>query len=534
MILTSTGATCDSESQSRACSNGTLGNWSGTFTFTSCSASPVLTLVGFPGTFQNDSIGTQARFSWSVPGPGSWPVVRLAYGGDIAELQAWNGSAAATLTSGGVISDHAQCAGDELSDAGDSTGTKFNPGSTSNLTDNDKCGINFSGIPAWSKRFFRVYIESATEKSLSAVRGAGHAPPGMVLVPREDWPLDEFNANDVIPNYAGSQGRAPGGTVGPFDFAIDKYEMSGPLTHCDANNPRFPCSGTPKTTETGFSAKGATPIAGSSWNDYKQACLNRSYDPAFAAFVDVSDLLEANSFSQTVPTPLRKIHMISDMEYYVASKGTPEGNGTACNISGNSLENSGSRSQCVSRFEADAAPITHGVAFNPGIDVSKLYFNSFSPLLQFSSSNSFSHTLQVSPAPPTVGALWAWDGICGPCSGARGGGTYGHSYATVTEGVGPFNASRTSYFIEGPANIKVGDYGGKFGSRCSVLPPLSVFFGGGKHTFRYHAERKTMGSSVTAFYRCDGRFENEERLRAIGKGWQKKVSICSWASSVSQ
>jgi hypothetical protein len=499
--LSASGATCSSEVQTRTCTNGAWGGWTGSFAFESCTATPVLTPVTFPGTFQNDSIGSQARFEWSVPG--SWTTVRLAYGSNLAEIQAWDGSAGATLASGGVVTTHADCTGDELSDVGTSTGTKFNPGSSSNLLFADKCGINLSAVPAWSKRFFRLYAQSGTEETFSPVRGAGHAPPGMVLVAREDWPSDEFNANDTIPNYSGSFGRAPGVSTGPFDFAIDKYEMSGALTHCDAAGALFPCSSATKTTEAGASAKGALPNYESSWNTYKQACLNRSYEADFSPFVSVGDLAQANRYSQTVPTALRKVHMISDLEYYVASKDTPEENSAACNIQGNTLENTGHRAQCVSRYgardlignlwewtdsiffdsnatkteflgttqQATAAPVTHGVSFNVTNDLTKLYFNVFTPLLQFGASNSFSHSLQVAPETPSMGALWAWFGGCGECTGARGGGTFGHSWATVSEATGPLAASRTSYFIEGAAHQTLSSNGGKFGSRCAVVAP---------------------------------------------------------------
>jgi hypothetical protein len=494
-----TSPSCTSETQNSTCNDGTWSSWTGTFTHTSC-----INTIPFSGIFQNDSVHNQLRFEWALTSE-PWTTIRLAYGSSKSEIEAWDGSATAVLADGNVVTTQEGCTGNTLNDLGNASGTRYNELATGStpLTLEDKCGVNLASSGAWARRYVKIYAKHATKEMYSSLRVAANVPPGMVFVGREDWSWSEFSPTDVIPNFSSSLGRATGVTTGPFDFAVDKYEMSGTLTHCDGI--QFPCNGTTKTTETGKSERGATPNLAGSWVTRKQTCLNRSYDSAFLPYVDVSDLDYSSRYTGPVPNPLRKVHMLSDMEFYAASRGTPEQNSSACNITwGNPLEASWSRSGCVSHsgardlignawefvdalypnsytpklefygttLESSSSSVDFGIdMYLNGGDMARFYFYGFNMLSQFPTPGTLTIVESNSAPNLTLGAFWTWPNWCTYCAGLRGGGAYGHNYSTNTQGNGAFGATRTSMFIDFFRWDKPEDYNAMFGSRCALVAP---------------------------------------------------------------
>ena len=238
-------------------------------------------------TFQNDSEGTKARFNWEiVSADGSAPNVKLAYSSTKAGIQAWN--CENSLAGVTVVTDFASC-----------TDTTYRTASSGAFNSDSRCGFDITLAPfsmaAWDFRYFKLCAQNSTSPSsqtLTSFRVAGNVSSGMVMVHSTDWPIHEF-ANT---------------TITPFTYAIDKWEpyvSSGSVTNgtpggCGLNS----CVST--TTAVFTSASGQSPVSNLDWYAARKGCANRT-----AAGYTGSG------------TP-RTIHMVTEMEQFVGTYGTPD------------------------------------------------------------------------------------------------------------------------------------------------------------------------------------------------------------------
>lgn len=259
-------------------------------------------------TFVNDSEGQYARFFWKDTSSIAAENVVLAYSQDPSQISSWLG--ATTLITGlTFVEDFSACsdASYRSSDSGDFQNTS------------GKCGFDLSsgGVTPWGKRHFRFFIKKTSGSSfLSKVFTVGHVPKGMVLVAKESWPA-EYTASNDASHYDGHSVREP------FDFAIDKYEATDVTVGSkDLASYTFNSANTDPLKLV--SQAGTLPAATSySWYAFKQGCENRTKDSAFATgFVDDSQVR-------------RSFHLATDLEWFVASTGTPDLSGAPyCNSDG--------------------------------------------------------------------------------------------------------------------------------------------------------------------------------------------------------
>jgi hypothetical protein len=239
--------------------------------------------------FQNDSEGTKARFYWEiVTGDGAAPNVKLGYSATKAGIQAWNcESALAGVT---VVTDFSDC-----------TDTSYRTASSGSLTSNATCGFDLTAAPfsmaAWDYRYFKLCAQNSTSPNAQTIthfRVAGNVPAGMVMVHLDDWPIHEFANTNVV----------------PFTYAIDKWQgylSGGVVTNgtpgvCNSNN----CISS--STSVISSASGQTPVAVlMDWYASRKGCANRT------------------AAGYTGANTLRTIHLETEMEDFVATYGTPDG-----------------------------------------------------------------------------------------------------------------------------------------------------------------------------------------------------------------
>lgn len=298
--------------------------------------SPVFTIAMTPqtlGSVINDSDGAFARFFWSDPDPQT-PTVKviLAYTDSLSSIESWDGIG--TPIGGTLVTNFAEC-----------SDINYRTTASGELAASGKCGFDLTGTSVWSKRYFRLYIEKANIEHLSPRMTAGHVPSGMVLVAKEDWPAEYTISNN--PNHY--DGNAVSGGYGPFDYAIDKFEASLASGTGDTNSASLssyifeaPTSGS-SSLKLLSQADGTTDALSShDWYAFKQGCENRSAD--WANFVTAGNIR-------------RKIHLATDLEWFVASSGTTDKAGTPyCNIDGSStapLKPGNSNSAlCISKYGA--------------------------------------------------------------------------------------------------------------------------------------------------------------------------------------
>ena len=200
---------------------------------------------------KNDSVGSQARFTWKTVDISS---VRIAIGSVRNEVAAWNGENNSTFTDGKIITRASECTSD-YRDATSSTGL---------LAAEGKCGVDLSPLPPWAKRFARVsVVTKAGTIQLSDTVGVGHAPDGMVFVAAEDWPS-----------------ASPANIR--RDFAIDKFPSS-----LKAGTTLAAATVYPDITQNGvlLSSDNQSPALGYNQFAAKQGCANRSTETGPKAWV---------------------------------------------------------------------------------------------------------------------------------------------------------------------------------------------------------------------------------------------------------
>ncbi|MEN9826351.1 MAG: hypothetical protein RI953_2096 [Pseudomonadota bacterium] len=270
--------------------------------------------------FLNDSDGKYARFFWNDTDTEAATQVKLAYSDTQSDIDSWDGQ----NNPAGVVlvNDFSNC-----TDISYRTSGSGAFGNTSG-----KCGFDLSTasvpVPAWGKRHFRFYILKASKEFLSPRVTVGHVPPGMVLVAKESWPA-EYQTSTNASHYDGHS--LGGGAYGPFDYAIDKYEVSPsvPLSNTDNNTVRALSTYTfnaAVSAPNNFQLVSKPNVAAweeGSWFAFKQGCENRKSDAATSTFVGTG--------------VRRNPHLATDLEWFVASAGTPDKAGsTNCNIDGSS------------------------------------------------------------------------------------------------------------------------------------------------------------------------------------------------------
>ena len=237
--------------------------------------------------FQNDSEGTKARFNWEIiSADGTAPNVKLAYSATKAAIQAWN--CENSLAGVTVVTDFSSC-----------TDTTYRTASSGAFNSDSKCGFDISAAPfsmaAWDYRYFKLCAQNTTSpnsQNITSFRVAGNVPSGMVMVHLDDWPIHEFANTNVV----------------PFTYAIDKWETyvsSGSITNgtpggCTLNS----CVSV--TTGVLTSASGQTPVDSIDWYASRKGCANRT------------------AAGYTGANTLRTIHLITEMEHFVANYGTPD------------------------------------------------------------------------------------------------------------------------------------------------------------------------------------------------------------------
>ena len=237
--------------------------------------------------FQNDSEGTKVRFNWEIiSADGTAPNVKLAYSSSKAGIQAWN--CESSLAGVTVVTDFASC-----------TDTTYRTASSGSLTSISKCGFDVTAAPfsmaAWDYRYFKLCAQNTTSpnsQNISNFRVAGSVPSGMVMVHLDDWPIHEFANTNVV----------------PYTYAIDKWEgyvSSGAIS----NGTPGVCTSTnciSSSTATVTSSSGQTPVVNIDWYAGRKGCANRT------------------AAGYTGANTLRTIHMMTEMEQFVANYGTPD------------------------------------------------------------------------------------------------------------------------------------------------------------------------------------------------------------------
>jgi hypothetical protein len=237
--------------------------------------------------FQNDSEGTKARFYWEIISTdGDIPNIKLAYSSTKGGIQSWN--CESSLAGVTVVTDFASC-----------TDTTYRTAASGAFNSDSKCGFDLAIAPfstsAWDYRYFKLCAQNSTSprsQTLTSFRVAGNVPDGMVMVHLDDWPIHEF-ANT---------------TITPFTYAIDKWEghiSSGTVTNgvpggCGLNS----CIST--TTGVLSSAFGQTQAGNIDWYASRKACSNRT------------------AAAYTAANTPRSIHLLTEMEHFVANYGTPD------------------------------------------------------------------------------------------------------------------------------------------------------------------------------------------------------------------
>jgi hypothetical protein len=185
----------------------------------------------------------------------------------------------------------------------------------------------------------------------------GQVPPGMVFVPKEKWPQNQI-VSGTVPTQTESYTNSE-----IYDFAIDKYEASvvgkTPNTVVNLNSiysATFPNSRT-------FVLQSVPDLPDlpdyGTWYQFKQGCLNRTYDSIYSGFVAADDLSAANSKIVPTTNPQRKFRLPNNIEWFVAANGSPEIGGTDyCNVDNRaapanpSFTDSTSTQLCKSKFGA--------------------------------------------------------------------------------------------------------------------------------------------------------------------------------------
>ncbi|WP_141734578.1 hypothetical protein [Oligoflexus tunisiensis] len=325
--------------------------------------------------FFNESDGALAIFNWQLNEP--YALISLAFSDDKGELLGWDGRSA-QLPRGKVIQNFANC---------HPLTRSANNGPLA-MARIGNCGINLAAVlsqqvPAakpWEKRYLRFAASNGAtsgETWMSAVRTVANVPDGMTFIDAEEWPQEDFPANQ----FPFCSGEAEGlkRRSCRYDFAIDRYEVSAalsstatvdPLNYDAVKSPLvrvdhqatinladtyettcedYPCrvdlSSRVDTTRTVTQANGSKV----EWVAAKQLCLNRSYDYEFAAWARLDDLKPDDRFTQKTPTPLRKFHLLLDSEFMVASWQTPD-TSKFCQSEGRHLSGDPLWSSCRSYF----------------------------------------------------------------------------------------------------------------------------------------------------------------------------------------
>lgn len=251
---------------------------------------------------QNDSEGNVLNVRFSGNPGGS--TVRLGYSKSKEDLLAWNGISA-TIGEGAAQT----CA-------------------------SSPCSVTFSNDtthPAWTKLYYK--ISTTTSGGVTTFSELGYwakVPPGMVFVSREDWPV-EFNGHNYSSNR--NDGRA-----GPFNYAIDKYEVNGG----GGSDNAYPSAGAGAARSESGGAQNYT------WNRLKQSCENRTLESSYSAYVGNTRLALAGA---PYEDPKQRVHLTTDAEWMIGSYGTSD-NSSICNTNFYTTVNTGSNANCISRYGA--------------------------------------------------------------------------------------------------------------------------------------------------------------------------------------
>ena len=325
------------------------------FPFSSCNSENVdgAPVNAFAGDIFNDSVGHQARFRWIGNTPGT--EVAIAYGSDYSQINNWQGNLSAELTAGEIIREYAHCTGQGLNEDGLVAGGEeyTTTLTTGAITGNGRCGIDLSSsqtkggaLAPWEKRYFKLGFIGEDEIQLGKTYAVANVPSGMVFVDEELWP-DVWYPKTDFP-ICDDPTSMPGITGCRFSFAIDKYEFSNPNPVVYAG-PQYPNS----YSDPLFSVRGASPFIGNTtWGGFKQGCLNRSYEPELASYVDINDLAIGDKGTLATPSPLRKVQLVTSISWLVASYTSHQLTPGDSLCSRPAATNTGALENCVSDFGA--------------------------------------------------------------------------------------------------------------------------------------------------------------------------------------
>lgn len=195
--------------------------------------------------------------------------------------------------------------------------------SSGKLGKSGKCSMDLSSLSPWEKRHFRIAMHKAGGPFISRRFTAGRVPAGMVLVAKEAWPVEFSSTSNDSRHFDGHS--IANGVYGKFDFAIDKYEASLAQGTGDANSQKlssyqFGVSGANSIKLISQVSSTTSALSAYNWYAFKQGCENRTPDLVSSGFVDSTNLR-------------RSVHLATDLEWFVASSGTPDRAGTPfCNI----------------------------------------------------------------------------------------------------------------------------------------------------------------------------------------------------------
>lgn len=311
--------------------------------------------------FQNDSVGTKAQFYWEVANSSSEGtlVVKLAFGSDKNQIDGWTGEDS-TITNGGVITFSTSGGVQSFSSStfaglnACGTYTPLSSGTTGS------CSLDLAAAPfslsPWTKRFFKLYTYNATVGSyvaggaMSSTSGVAVAPPGMVFVAKEDWPIENVGTTLGWDYKSGAAfGAQYDGVTGPFDFAIDKYEV---YETTSAQNPGGTSGSAayPNTYNSVLrSASAQTAKNNIDWYRLKQGCENRTSESDYLSYVGNTTLAR----TATTHNPRMRVHLSTDAEWFISAFQTDDTESlNYCRTGAGSAVSTGSTStaNCISRY----------------------------------------------------------------------------------------------------------------------------------------------------------------------------------------
>lgn len=299
---------------------------------------------------QNDSNGSNVRLRWRIWGNSAGTTVRIALARPAtmahprAHIDGWNGDATGDDLNDDLftIDSYTQCTDTSYNSLtfGDPPLSAITSGT---FALQGRCGISILTLQPWEKRYVKLIASNAFGQHESTTYVVARVPDGMVFVAADDWPNPQKHglASEYSESYPS-----------PFDFAIDKYELSASGTVQDCTTNDFPCT----TSLTGsLVSSGGVPHVNARWYTFKQGCDNRT-----SLVEDWADVTAAPGAANG-----RRVHLATGQEWMVAAFQTPDSVGVGmCNshanhwdpgaggVASQNLTGSGSTEFCLSRYGA--------------------------------------------------------------------------------------------------------------------------------------------------------------------------------------